>query len=309
MVRRVEPLNAETRLELQDGLITPNESFYIRCNFPLPTGWSGLELAGLVDRPAGRVSLEHFGRRRLVATLECAGNARAFLTPPTPGDQWELGAVSTAEWAGVSLAEVLAQAGLDSTAREVVFDCADGYARSLPVERALHPDTLLATEMNGVPLPAEHGGPLRLLVPGWYGMASAKWVTRITPVADPFRGHFQVEKYVIGDRPVREMEVRSVIVAAGSDGVRGFAWSGLGAISSVELSIDGGATWTRSRLGDEAPPYGWTAWRHDWTPDPGTYTLISRATDGSGRVQPLDQNWNELGYANNQARPLRVTVR
>ena len=266
-------------------------------------------MEGLVERPLAAVDLSRFEHRSLAATLECAGNGRAFLEPPAPGEQWELGAVSTAEWAGVSLAAVLGEAGVRSTAIEVLFEAADGYARSLPLQTALHPETLLVTEMNGEPLPHLHGGPVRVLVPGWYGMAAVKWVSRIAPIAEPFRGHFQVERYVIDRRPVQEMAVRAIIISASPGSVRGFAWTGRGTIERVELSADGGRTFVSVRLGRSAGPHAWTEWDADWWPGkPGDHQLIARAIDSAGRVQPLEQSWNELGYANNQARPLTVMV-
>ena len=289
--------------------MTPTERFYVRSNFPLPDPAPGLAVEGLVERPLTAVDLSRFERRSLAATLECAGNGRAFLEPPAPGEQWELGAVSTAEWAGVSLAAVLAEAGVRPQAIEVLFEAADGYARSLPLETARHPDTLLVTEMNGEPLPELHGGPVRVLVPGWYGMAAVKWVTRIAPLAEPFRGHFQVERYVIDGQPVREMAVRAIIVSARPGSVRGYAWTGRGTIERVELSADGGRTFTAARLGASAGPRAWTVWEFDWQPEgTGEHHLLARAIDSEGRVQPLEQSWNELGYANNQARPLAVIV-
>ncbi len=207
------------------------------------------------------------------------------------------------------LAAVLAEAGIRPEAVEVLFEAADGYARSLPVETACDPDTLLVTEMNGEPLPHLHGGPVRVLVPGWYGMAAVKWVTRIAPIAEPFRGHFQLERYVIDGRPVREMAVRAIIVAARPGSVRGYAWTGRGTIERVELSADGGRTFAPARLGRSAGPRAWTEWDVEWRPEePGDHHLVARAFDSEGRVQPLEQSWNELGYANNQARPLTVTV-
>ena len=156
--------------------------------------------------------LMQFPRRYLTTTLECAGNGRAFMGPPVPGEPWRLGAVSTAEWHGVSLADVLERAEVNAAAVEILFEGADGFARSLTVKEALHPDTLLADRMNGEQLTPEHGAPLRLLVPGWYGMASVKWLSSITARRTPFRGHFQTERYVIGDRGVREMRVRALIL-------------------------------------------------------------------------------------------------
>ena len=305
VVRNPDPPNAELTLHLQEGLLTPNDRFYVRSNFPVPVRWPGLAVAGLVEHPADDLDLEPFERRRLVVTLECAGNGRAYLDPPAPGEQWELGAVSTAEWSGVPLAAVLEVAGLRPCVVEVVFEGADGYAGSLPLETALHPDTLLVLEMNGRPLPRVHGGPLRLLVPRWYGMASVKWLTRVAPAGEPFRGHFQSETYVIEGRHVREMEVRAVVTRARPGRARGYARTGRGSIVRVELSADGGQSFFDARLTASAPPYGWTGWEADWSAQGSAgEVVIVRASDSEGREQPLEQRWNELGYANNQARPV-----
>jgi DMSO/TMAO reductase YedYZ molybdopterin-dependent catalytic subunit len=232
------------------------------------------------------------------------------------GEPWALGAVSTAEWSGTPLASVLEQVGVAPSAREVVFEAADGFARSLPVEAATDPDVLLVTAMNGEPLPREHGGPLRLVVPRWYAMASVKWLTRIEIAERPFDGRFQVESYVIDGRPVREMEVRSVITEPtngadirGLTPISGFAWTGRGGITKVELSDDGGHSWQAARLLETAAPLGWTRWELEWTPPrTGSATLIARASDSTGRVQPLDQRWTRLGYCNNGAVPTTVNV-
>jgi len=297
----------EADLEAQRGLLTANKRFYVRNNFPYPEGWSGLLLGGAVARPR-RLALAELGRlpaRELVVTMECAGNGRAFLDPPVEGEQWALGAVSTARWAGVSLADVLGTAGLREGVREIGFEGADGFARSLPLEVALHPDTLLATRMNGAPLPMEHGGPLRLVVPRWYGMAAVKWLQSVNALRKRFRGHFQVERYVIDGRPVREMRVRAVITEAGAGRVAGYAWTGTGRITGVELSDDAGSTWCSAELKESAEPYGWTRWeaRGAWHGQ-----VLVRASDSVGNVQPLAQVWNELGYCNNAAVPQRLSA-
>jgi DMSO/TMAO reductase YedYZ molybdopterin-dependent catalytic subunit len=316
---RPSPVCAETPLERQRGLFTPNALFYLRNNFPYPSAWLGLRVEGAVDRPAALdlADLSRFSRKRLTVTLECAGNGRAVLDPPVAGEQWGLGAVSTAEWSGTPLHELLGEVGISSRAQEVAFAGADRFARSLPVETALHPDTLLVTAMNGAPLPLEHGGPLRLLVPGWYGMASVKWLVSVAALTEPFTGHFQSERYVMDGIPVREMEVRAVItdppagalVAGRSFRVAGYAWTGRGHVVRVELSDDGGASWMETHLADAAPPYGWTRWERSWRPQrSGPAVLLVRAMDSTGRVQPQQQRWNQLGYCNNESVPHRLTV-
>jgi DMSO/TMAO reductase YedYZ molybdopterin-dependent catalytic subunit len=318
-ILKSSPICAETPLDRQRGLLTPNHLFYVRNNFPYPSAWPGLRVEGAVDRPAAfdLADLSRYSNNRLTVTLECAGNGRSVLDPPVAGEQWGLGAVSTAEWSGAPLGELLAEAGVSRRAVEVAFIGADGFARSLPMETAFHPDTLLVTAMNGVPLPHEHGGPLRLLVPGWYGMAAVKWLTCIAVLTERFAGHFQVERYVIDGVPVREMGVRAVItdppvgalVAGGPIRVAGYAWTGRGEVARVELSDDVGASWMKAELVEAAPPYGWTRWERTWRPrQSGAAVLLVRATDSTGRVQPKMQQWNQLGYCNNESTSHRLTV-
>lgn len=289
----------ETDLAAHAGLLTPPGQHFHRNNFPYPQHRPALSIEGRAVRLGEQAS------RELVVTLECAGNGRAYLSPPVPGEQWNLGAVSTARWGGAPLAVVLADSPPPDGTVEVLFEGADGFARSLPVEMARHPDVLLATAMNGEPLPMEHGGPVRLLVPGWYGMASVKWLTAIRYLREPFRGHFQVERYVIEGRPAREIQVRALITQVAEGRVSGYAWSGAGAIASVELSGDGGATWFPAELVERAGRYAWTRWEASWR---GQGELLARATDAAGNRQPLEQVWNEQGYCNNAAVPYRVSA-
>jgi DMSO/TMAO reductase YedYZ molybdopterin-dependent catalytic subunit len=200
---------------------------------------------------------------------------------------------------------------------EVAFEGADGFVRSLPVAVARHPDTLLATSMNGWPVPRAHGGPLRLVVPAWYGMASVKWLRGVVARREAFRGHFQIERYVIDGEPIREMRVRAVVtepaedstVARGQVRLAGYAWSGAGEIDGVAVSDDGGRTWLPAQLVGSAPPYGWTRWEADWRPRaPGSAEILARAGDRAGNLQPLQAAWNELGYCNNAAVPHRLSV-
>lgn len=322
-VLRSSPICAETPLERSRGLLTPNHLFYLRNNFPYPDSypdsWPGLRIEGAVSRPGslGLADLKRFSSQSLVVTLECAGNGRSLLTPPVEGEQWGLGAVSTAEWSGTPLRELLAEVGVPAHTVEAAFAGADGFARSLPIETAMHPDTLLVTGMNGAPLPLEHGGPLRLLVPGWYGMASVKWLERVALLAEPFDGHFQVERYVIDGAPIREMDVRAVItepaegtlIAGRAVRVAGYAWTGRGDIIRVELSDDAGGSWMEAELVAAAPAYGWTRWERAWSPRrSGPAVLLVRATDSAGRLQPQDQRRNRLGYCNNASAPHRLTI-
>jgi sulfane dehydrogenase subunit SoxC len=233
--------------------------------------------------------------------------------------------VSTAEWTGVALRSVLEPAGLSDATVEILFRGADAgtppdlgtriaFERSLPLARALADDVLVAYAMNGDEIPREHGAPARLIVPAWYGMASVKWLAQIVALERPFRGFYQAKRYVVGAEPVRAMKPRAVIVAPleamrGPATVRGFAWSGQGSITRVDLSVDGGRTWRGATLGPQPSAATWRAWQVEWAPSPGTYDLIARATDASGEQQPLANRANRLGYMNNAAQPLRVVAR
>ena len=323
-----DPLNAETRLDLQEGPLTGAHRHYVRSHFSFPDPPTGLSVGGAVRRGRSLTieELRSLPTRTTAVTLECAGNGRAFLQPPAPGEQWRLGAVSTATWTGVPLRFLLEPAGVASTVVEILFRGADhgkppglgreiAYERSLPLARALADDVLVAYAMNDGPIPVEHGAPLRLVVPSWYGMASVKWLTEIVAVDAPFRGFYQAERYIIDGAPLGRMYPRAVIVApfdiveAGSPAtIRGYAWSGSPVIR-VELSSDAGATWRDAELAPAAGPAAWREWRAIWTAPVGTHVLFARATDAAGRTQPLLQRRTDLGYANNAAQSVRVVAR
>jgi len=270
----------------------------------------------------------------LAVTMECAGNGRKLMDPVPPGTPWACGAVSTVQFTGTPLYHLLDQAHVRPSAHETLFQGADQgevapgrvvpFARSLPLAVARHPHTLLAWAMNDQPLTAEHGFPLRLVVPGWYGMASVKWLARVSLLPGPFRGYFQQERYVYvqergtpDNTPVTRMRVRAIMarpaqgarLKLGPVEVAGTAWSGEGPIARVEVSTDGGATWSQARLGRAYSEYAATPWSFLWTPPrPGTYTLVARATDAAGNLQPLESRWNTYGYGNNVVQWVRVTV-
>ena len=320
IILREEPLCAETPLPLQHDRLTPNSQFFVRNNFPIPTArWLELSIGGAVASPRhySLGDLEAMPQEELTVTLECAGNGRAFLDPPAPGEQWGLGAVATAAWTGPRLRDILEAAAPGPETVEILFEAADGFARSLPLARAMEDDVLLALRMNWEPLPRDHGAPLRLLVGGWYGMASVKWLAGISAITQPFMGYFQKERYVIGDEPVRWIAPRAVITspAAGravplkTQAVRGFAWSADGGAQRVEVSDDGGTTRHRAELLDPPSRYAWSRWELAWTPETaGPVELLARAFDASG-AQPLQARWNQLGYVNNPVVPHRLTVR
>ncbi len=302
----------------------------MRSHFAVPA-WPGrLTVDGAVRRPREYTlaEIEALPARTALVTLECAGNGRSFVDPPCPGEQWGIGAVSTAEWTGAPLADLLESAEPESRGVEVLFAGADrgtpkdagremAFERSLSLAEARGGGALVAYAMNGEPLTTDHGAPLRLVVPGHYGMASVKWLAQIRVVAEPFRGFFQADRYVIDGRPLDPIAPRAAIVAP-RDGarvtmgplvIRGYAWSGGAAIAHVELSLDGGATWRAVQLAPGRADRAWREWQHVWTPaSPGEATLLARATDEAGRQQPLAAVRNTLGYANNAARPVRVRV-
>lgn len=326
-----DPLNAEVPWEALHLPRTPNDLFFKRNHFALPdvdaSGWTVLVEGGRHGQL--RLDLEHlahFGRHGLEAILECAGNGRTLFEPKPGGTPWTLGAASNASWSGVPLQAVLEEAGVPEDAREVYSEGADGhfdrekgpYARSLPLEMALHRDVLLAWEMNDQPLPREHGGPVRLLVPGWYGMASVKWLRRIAFLREPFQGFFQAQDYVFRprsaeSRPVSGVVPRALIVQpqdgarVGSDVVvEGWAWSGSGPITRVEVALDG--RWQEAELGEERGAYAWRRFRLRTSLSAGERTIEARATDAAGRSQPDQAIWNKGGYENNAPHRIRVMV-
>jgi DMSO/TMAO reductase YedYZ molybdopterin-dependent catalytic subunit len=323
-----DPFNAETRLERQAGPFTPSGLHYVRSHFAFPSPSASIAIGGAVQR-ARSVPIDELRAleaRTLAVTLECAGNGRSFLEPPAPGEQWGVGAVSTARWTGVSLRSLLEPAGLSPSVVEVLFRGADAgtpggaerriaFERSLPIGRALADDVIVAHSMNGADVPVEHGAPARLIVPSWYGMASVKWLAEIIALEQPFRGFYQRDRYVAGDRPLREVRPRAVIaeplrdVPAGTATMRGYAWSGQGTVTRVEVSSDGGASWRDAELGPPVSPAAWLEWRAVWNAAPGVHDLLARATDASGEAQPLVQRWDPLGYENNAAQPVRVYAR
>ena len=333
-----EPQIGETPQRALDAWLTPNPHFYVRNHFSIPdircSTWS-LSIDGLITRERRFTlqQLKRFPRVTLPVTMECAGNNRSDLDPPTPGNQFRNGAVSTAYWAGARLSEVLKSAGVRPNAREVLFEGHDignpepgvsemPYTRSLPIDVALHPDTLLAYEMNGQELPKEHGHPLRLIVPGWYGMASVKWLRKLTVLDTRYSGYFQGHKYVIEDEtgnsvPLTTIGVKSLIgkpidggtVSMGKVCVTGMAWSGQERIARVDVSSDNGATWEPADIIGPSEKYAWQKWHFTWSPPaPGDYTLMSRAVDERGNVQPMKSRWNRLGYMVNGVKPVDVTV-
>jgi DMSO/TMAO reductase YedYZ molybdopterin-dependent catalytic subunit len=346
IVREQDPLNLEMPFSSLSGFITPNESFYVRCHFPIPEisaeSWS-LKIEGEVEAPFELTYDELLGMesRTIAATLECAGNNRIFLEPKAKGVQWGLGAVGNASWTGVPLSALLERARLKSTALEVILEGADegevdktptpagkiSFCRSLPLSKA-RADVLLAYEMNGEKLSAAHGFPLRAIVPGWYAMASVKWLRRIVVTDKPFNGFYQSLDYTYWDRsgplptlaPLTEQQTKAEIARpengetiAGNSKYRvyGAAWSGTGEIARVELSFDSGRTWQNAKLLDEPVKNAWRLWEYEWrTPaNAGRHTIFARATDSSGFVQPAERSGDRGTYMINHLLPVTVEVR
>ena len=346
IMRQKEPTNLETPLDQVDSYLTPTELFYIRSHFPAPK----LELASYQLRIDGAVrkpfSLSYKQLRDLpsetrVATLECAGNSRVFLIPQVAGAQWELGAVGNAAWTGVPLGALLERAGLEEDACEIVLEGADrgtpkeepvppgsiSYARSVPRDKAMQREVLLAYQMNGRDLPPDHGYPVRAIVPGHYGMASVKWLTHVHAVREPFRGYWQTSDYGYWDdldgKPVRRalgaMKLKSEIfrprvyetlVPNQVYAVSGAAWAGETAVTGIAVSTDGGQTWAEAEFLDPVQRYAWRRWKFDWlTPkEPGRYTLLARAKGADGSVQPDQHDQNYGSYVIHYPLPIEVFV-
>jgi DMSO/TMAO reductase YedYZ molybdopterin-dependent catalytic subunit len=325
-----EPFNAETPLEvLRRRDITPNDSFYVRNHFTAPRidvkTWK-LSVTGAVKN-ALTLSLNEImsmPRKTILATLECAGNGRTRMQPVPASTPWGDGAVGTARWTGATLEEILKKTQPLDNALDILFRGTDrgieagsklSFERSILLTDALHEDTILAYEMNGRSLPRLHGFPLRLVVPGRYGMASVKWLAEIRVLSEPFQGYYQSDQYVyansrnMADSPVNEIRVKSLILEPSENGVlksrkssnvSGLAWSGLGRITKVEFKTHN-SEWKPAQLSKvDFGSYAWRRWSITWTPKvPGRYVLMSRASDDSGGQQPVEPVWNLRGYGYN----------
>jgi DMSO/TMAO reductase YedYZ molybdopterin-dependent catalytic subunit len=321
--------------------VTPAGLHYLLIHFDIPEGdaatWK-LRAEGLVSRPLdiGLDELRRMRSRTLRVTLECAGNGRGQVSPRYPSMPWLEEGVSTAEWTGVPLSTVLNEIRPNASAREIVFHGADRgfdrgiehtYSRSLRLEEAMHDDVLLAYDMNGAPLLPQHGAPLRLVVPRWYGMASVKWLERIEAIDRPFDGVQQALSYhfraASGDAgiPCTRMRVNSLMappgipdffgrrrtVEAGEVEILGRAWSGDGEIERVEFAVDG--AWQDAALDAPVAPHAWRRWTARWHAVPGAHELRCRATDATGANQPLEPPWDVAGFGNNAAQRVEVWVR
>ena len=354
-----DPYNAQTPAAALAQPVTPAGAFFVRDHFGIPRttprGWR-LRLGGAVAEPfgIGYDELLTMERREFDVVLECAGNGRSQMSPRPPGLPWGQGAIGCAHFAGVPFHCLATRARIDRAAVEIIFAGADSgtvhgrltaFERSLPLAVALHPDTLLATHMNGEPLAPEHGAPVRLVVPGRYAVADVKWLVEARAVREPFSGVFQAEEYVYlasrgtPDGPVTTVRVKSLITAPepasavrrGRESlVRGRAWSGAGIpVRRVEVQVayeeadghsaeqDGyggeghfsGSDWYEAVLEPPSGPYAWTGWSYRWTPRrPGRYRLLARATDEHGGTQPPRAPWNAGGYGSNPVASVEVVV-
>jgi len=326
------PLDAETPLDALTTYLTPNDLFFVRHHwipqYPSRKGWS-LAVDGEVER-ALRISLEdlrRMPRTSVTCVLQCAGNGRGLYSPTLPGVQWRYGAVGNARWTGVSVKELLNRAGLKAGAKHLHSFGSDKppvktppFHRSVELEKILA-DGIIADEMNGQPLPDLHGGPARLVVPGWAGDHWMKWLERLTVAPEPQKGFYMETAYKYPKEPgapgvmvpaadmrsVTELFVKSCITetpaaarAGGAVKIAGFAFSGAPDVAKVEVTDDGGATWRTADLDPQHEPWAWRLWSFRWTPSvPGRQTIWVRATDSRGSVQPKEAVWNPSGYLHN----------
>jgi DMSO/TMAO reductase YedYZ molybdopterin-dependent catalytic subunit len=346
IIRQQEPKNLETPFNQVDSFLTPTELFYIRSHFSAPKldfASYQLRIDGAVRNPfcLSYPELREMQSETRVAMLECAGNSRVFLVPQVEGAQWGLGAVGNAEWTGVPLAALLERAGIENDACEIVLEGADqgspkekpippdaiSYARSLPRDKAIKREVLIAYQMNGRDLPLDHGYPVRAVVPGHYGMASVKWLTGVRAVRDPFQGYWQTSDYAYWDyldgKPIRralgEIKLKSEIARPTvyetlepnqAYTVSGAAWAGDTDVTEIALSTDGGQTWAAAEFVDPVQRHTWRRWKYDWlTPKKaGQYTLLARAKDANGAVQPEKHDPNYGTYVINHPLPIEVFV-
>jgi DMSO/TMAO reductase YedYZ molybdopterin-dependent catalytic subunit len=299
-----------------------------------------LTISGEVENPTTvtLADLAKLERHSVVNTLECAGNGRAFQAPKVPGVQWQKGAVSTGRFSGPRLRDVLQKAGIKATGKHVAFRGLDEvpgkvppFIRSIPIEKALDADTLIATQLNGAPLPKHNGYPARALTPGWVGAASCKWLAEIKVLDKEFEGNFMNPGYRMPNQPVKPGEavkpedthpvtalnVKSVISSPQEGAtlksrviaVQGVAWAGEADVVTVEVSVDGGSTWAAAELGKDKARYAWRLFHHQVKlPRSGEFVLMSRATDSQGHVQPAAPVWNPSGYLNNAIDQVKVRV-
>jgi sulfite oxidase len=344
VLRSFRFVDLESPVEYFNTWLTPVPHFFVRNHMHEPSEidaatWQ-LSIGGEVVKPLtlNLAELAKMETYSVVNTLECAGNGRGLFRPQAAGIQWGKGAVGTARFSGPRLRDVLQRAGVKPSGKHVMSRGNDDipgkvppFIRSIPIEKALDSDTLIATHMNGSPLTKHHGFPARVLVPGWIGSASCKWLAEIKVLEAEFAGNFMNPGYRLPNQPVKPGEavkpedthpvtalgVKSVIagpsdgatVRAGRMNVHGAAWAGEADLVKVDISTDGGANWNPARLGHEQSHYAWRLWSYEWKPTKsGEYTLQSRATDSQGRTQPATAVWNPSGYLYNAIDEVKVHV-
>jgi DMSO/TMAO reductase YedYZ molybdopterin-dependent catalytic subunit len=347
VMRESEPQNLESDFSALQSFLTPSDKFYVRNHFAVPQidhkRWR-LKVEGAVANPLQLTydELVKLPAETKAVTLECAGNGRIYLVPKVEGVQWQNGAVGTAEWTGVPLNAILERAGVDPQASDVILEGADSgeptkpskpskpiaYARSVPLQLARSGGILLAYKMNDEPLSPAHGFPVRAIVPGWYGMASVKWLSRIVASKQAFHGYYQTVEYAHWQHldgfptrvPVTQIQVKSQIarpalaevIAKGSTyRVFGAAWSGNSTISMVEVSTDGGKHYAAAKLLGEPVEHAWRLWELSWNvpSSAGKHMLAARATDASGTTQPIERDRDRETYMINHIIPVEVQVR
>ena len=343
IVRSFRFVDLETPVEYFNTWLTPVPHFFVRNHMHEPSELSAddwrLSVGGEVEKPftLTLAELSKIESHSVVNTLECAGNGRSLHRPQVPGVQWGKGAVSTARFSGPRLRDVLQRAAVKPAGKHVMFRGLDEvpgkvppFIRSIPIEKALDADTLIATHMNGAPLTKHHGFPARALVPGWIGAASCKWLTEIKVLDSEFVGNFMSPAYRFpnqpgkpGDpvkpedtHPLTALSVKSVIsgpldgasLKSGMVAVHGAAWAGEADIVKVDVSTDGGTSWKAATLGSEQAHYAWRLWSFEWKAKSGDYNILSRATDSQGRTQPATPVWNPSGYLYNAADQVKIHV-
>jgi sulfite oxidase len=344
IIRSYRFFDLETPVEYFDTWLTPAQNFFVRNHMHEPSTLNAeewkLSVGGEVEKPF-TISLAELAKMEahsVVNTLECAGNGRAFQTPKVPGVQWQRGAVGTGRFTGPRLPDLLSRAGVKPTGKHVMFRGLDEvpgkvppFIRSVPIEKAMDPDTLVATHLNDAPLPKHNGFPARAMVPGWVGAASCKWLTEIKVLDKEFDGNFMNPGYRMPNQPVKPGEavkpedthpvtalnIKSIITAP-LDGstvpprvlnIKGVAWAGEADVARVEVSTDGGSSWKTAELGKDRARYAWRLFHYQWkAPKPGDYVILSRATDSRGHTQPATPVWNPSGYLNNAIDLVKVHV-
>lgn len=343
IVRSFRFVDLESPVEYFNSWLTPIPHFFVRNHMHEPSeldpGDWRLTISGEVEKPLTLTlaDISKLPTHSVVNTLECAGNGRGLFRPQVPGVQWGKGAVGTARFSGPRLRDVLDRAGVKSTGKHVMFRGLDEvpgkvppFIRSIPIEKATDADTLMATHMNGAPLPKHHGFPARALVPGWVGAASCKWLTEIKVLDSEFVGNFMNPGYRFPNHPgqpgeaikpedmhpLTALNVKSVIAGpvdgaklnAGPSTIHGAAWAGEADVVEVEVSTDGGTNWNAAKLGNDHSHYAWRLWSYAWKAAAGEHTILSRATDSQGRIQPTTPVWNPSGYLYNACDQVTIHV-